>query len=154
MYGGKVLEMISQDDIEHYSLGMAKDLDSEENLWYSILKKYEFDQNTSSCLYFIRQRKGIKIGITDNLKRRFAQIKTSAPDTCEIMNVVYTHHGKKLERKLHKALARYNTHMEWFILPPSLEERLFSAKSVEDVENALIELGHDSPDNNWLFDCE
>jgi hypothetical protein len=137
MFGQEVLDMISSEDVDHYTLGIVDRRESEEDLWYSILKRYDFDQNTSSCLYFIRQENAIKIGITDDLDGRFAQIKTSAALPCRIENVVYTHHGKTLERKLHQALARYNSHLEWFVLPSRIEEMLFAAKSVGDIENVL-----------------
>ena len=132
--------MISNQDIDRYSLGIVDHRESEEDLWYSILKKYDFDQNTNSCLYFVRQGDAIKIGITDNLSQRFAQIKTSAAFRCKVENVVYTQHGRVLERKLHQALSRFNTHLEWFVLPPGIEKMLFAAKSVGDIENVLMQI--------------
>ena len=137
MFGQQVLEMISNEDIERYALGIVDRREIEGDLWYSILNNYDFEQNTNSCLYFIRQGDAIKIGITDQLDRRFAQIKTSASVACEIENVVYTHQGRELERKLHQALASYNSHLEWFVLPPNIEDMLFVAKSVKDIENVL-----------------
>ena len=137
LFGQQVLEMISKEDVERYAFGIADCRESEEYLWYSILKNYDFDQNTSSCLYFIRQDDAIKIGITDDLDQRFAQIKTSAAFPCKIENVVYTHHGKTLERKLHKALADFQTHLEWFVLPLEIEKMLLKAKSVGEIENAV-----------------
>lgn len=137
MFGQQVLDLISEEDIHRYGLGVVDRQGSEEDLWYSILKQYDFDQNTSSCLYFVRQENFIKIGVTDNLKQRFAQLKTSASLPLKIENVVYTHHGRTLERKLHQALADYNTHLEWFSLPSRMERLLFAAKSVEDIENFL-----------------
>ena len=137
MFGQQILALISKEDIDRYSLGIVDRCESEEELLYSILKKYDFDQNTSSCLYFIRQGNAIKIGITDNLDQRFAQIKTSAVLPCVIENVVYTHHGRSLERKLHQTFADYNSHLEWFILPSEIERMLFAAKSVEDIERIL-----------------
>ena len=132
-FGQQVLDLISEEDVHRYSLGG----NSEENLWYSILAKYDFDQNTKSCVYFIRQGDAIKIGITDNLDQRFAQIKTSAALPCKIESVVYTHYGKMLERKLHQAFADYNNHLEWFVLPTEIEEMLFAAKSARDIEHIL-----------------
>ena len=129
--------MISKEDVERYAFGIVDRRETEGELWYSILKSYDFDQNTNSCVYFIRQGDAIKIGITDELDRRFAQIKTSAAVACKIENAVYTHHGRTLERKLHQSLAFYNSHLEWFVLPPSIENMLFVAKSVEDIENVL-----------------
>ena len=137
LFGQQVLEMISKEDVERYAFGIVDRRETEGELWYSILKSYDFDQNTNSCVYFIRQGDAIKIGITDELDRRFAQIKTSAAVACKIENAVYTHHGRTLERKLHQSLAFYNSHLEWFVLPPSIENMLFVAKSVEDIENVL-----------------
>jgi hypothetical protein len=137
LYGQQVLEMISNEDLDHYSLGIVDRRERASDLWYSILKKHQFDGLTKSCVYFIRQGSAIKIGITDDLDRRFAQIKTSAASSCIIENVIYTHHGRKLERELHRALVRYNTHLEWFVLPQKIENILFAAKCIEDVENFL-----------------
>jgi hypothetical protein len=136
-FGQQVLDMISKADIERYSLGIVDRGEGEDDLWYSILTQYQFDGNTNSCLYFIRQGNAIKIGITNELDNRLAQIKTSAAAPCTLANVVYTHHGRTLERKLHKTLARYNSHLEWFVLPPRIENELFAAKSVEDIEHVL-----------------
>jgi hypothetical protein len=147
MFGQQVLALISEADIHRYSVGVVDRRESEEELWYSILSQYDFDQNTKSCVYFIRQGNAIKIGFTDNLDRRLAQIRTSASMPCEIENAVYTHHAKKVERMLHKALADYNSHLEWFELPSRIEKMLFAAKSVEDVENVLVNIsGEDSSD--------
>ena len=140
MFGLQVLALISEEDIHRYGVGIVDRRESEEELWYSILSKYDFDQNTKSCVYFIRQGNAIKIGFTDNLDRRFAQIKTSASLPCKVENAVYTHHAKKVERMLHKALAGYNSHLEWFELPSSIEKMLFAAKSVEDLENVLLNI--------------
>jgi len=140
MFGQQVLALISEEDVRRYSLGIVDRRESEEELWYSILTQYDFDQNTNSCVYFIRQGNAIKIGITDNLDQRFAQIKTSAALPCEIENVVYTHRGKTLERRLHQALADYNNHLEWFVLPSRIERMLFAAKSVEDIEHVLTHI--------------
>lgn len=145
LFGQQVLEMISKEDVERYTLGIVDRREIEGDLWYSILKNYDFDQNTNSCLYFIRQGDAIKIGITDELDRRFAQIKTSAAVACKIENVVYTHHGRTLERKLHRSLAPYNSHLEWFVLPPNIENMLFAAKSVEDIENVLRVIRSNEP---------
>jgi hypothetical protein len=147
LFGQQVVELISEADLQRYGLGLVDGRQSEEDLWYSILKQYKFDQNTNSCLYFIRQGTAIKIGITDNLDQRIAQIKTSAALPCEIVNVVYTHHGKILERKLHQALDHHNSHLEWFILPSKIEKMLLSAKSAEDIENILNHVGNEESDD-------
>ena len=140
MFGAQVLEMISNEDINRYSFGIVDRRERKDDLWYSILQKYQFDGLTKSCVYFIRQGNAIKIGITDELDRRFAQIKTSAAAACKIENVVYTHHGRTLERKLHQSLARFNSHLEWFALPPIIEKMLFAAKSVKDIEDVLTRI--------------
>ena len=139
-YGEDVLNVIAPSDITKYCIDVEEGGD-EGDLWHSVLGKYDFDQNTNSCLYFIRQGEAVKIGITDNLDKRFSQIRTSASLPCTIKNVVYCHHGYVLERKLHKALARYKSHLEWFMLPPELERTLFAAKSSGDIERALVQIG-------------
>lgn len=140
LYGQSILEMIAQVDIENYCLEILDHRKSQEDAWFSVLAKYDFDGNTRSCLYFIRQGDAIKIGITDSLERRFAQIKTSASDACKIESVVYTHHGRRMEQKLHKALAPYNTHLEWFQLPTEIENMLFAAKTINELERVLRDI--------------
>jgi hypothetical protein len=135
-YGESVLGAINPSDIANYCLEVEAGGD-EDDLWYSVLRKYEFDQTTDSCLYFIKQGPATKIGITDSLDVRFAQIKTSAAFPCEIANVVYTHFGYELEQTLHQRLRRFNSHLEWFVLPPEIEARLFKAKSRNEIEEFL-----------------
>ncbi len=135
-YGENVLNSISPSDIARYCMGVEAG-ENEENLWYSILEKYDFDQTTDSCLYFIKQGNATKIGITNSLASRLAQIKTSAAFPCEIMNVVYTHFGYRMEQELHRRLSQYNSHLEWFVLPQEIEEVLFKAKSLNDIEDLL-----------------
>jgi len=139
MFGQDILALISEADIHRYGVGIEDREDAEE-LWYSILSQYDFDQNTKSCVYFIRQGNAIKIGFSDSLDRRLAQIRTSASLPCVIENAVYTHHAKRVERLLHKALAEYNSHLEWFELPSKIEKMLFAAKSIEDLERVLAHI--------------
>lgn len=135
-YGESVLGAIKPSDISNYCMEVEAGGD-EDYLWYSVLRKYEFDQTTDSCLYFIKQGPATKIGITDSLDLRFAQIKTSAAFPCEIANVVYTHFGYELEQTLHQRLRRFNSHLEWFVLPSEIEARLFNAKSRNEIEEFL-----------------
>ena len=147
LYGQEILDMISQADIELYCCEIIDHHMSEADAWYSVLTKYEFDGNTNSCLYFIRQGDAIKIGITDSLDRRLAQIKTSASGSCTIENVVYTHHGMRLERKLHQCLSQYRSHLEWFHLPEDIERMLLAAKSTNDIERTLKNIAAGKLDN-------
>jgi hypothetical protein len=106
-YGESVLGAINPSDISNYCIEVEAGGD-EDYLWYSVLKKYDFDQTTDSCLYFIKQGPATKIGITDSLDLRFAQIKTSAAFPCEIANVVYTHFGYELEQTLSWFTGKWN----------------------------------------------
>jgi hypothetical protein len=135
-YGENVLSVISPSDITKYCIDVEAGGD-EDDLWYSVFAKYNFDQTTDSCLYFIKQGTATKIGITDSLDSRFAQIKTSSAFPCEIANVVYTHFGYTVEQKLHRRLRQFNSHLEWFVLPREIEERLFKARSLDDIEEFL-----------------
>jgi hypothetical protein len=147
-YGKAILGLIPESDINHYAEEIVDRRKNEEDVWFAILSKYEFDQNTKSCVYFIRQGSAVKIGITNQLERRFAQIKTSASGLCRIENVIYTHHGRKLERALHLALAPYNSHLEWFVLPLNLEKMLFSAKSLAEIEHILRQIKNNMVSDN------
>ena len=65
------------------------------------LEEQEFDRNyyftKKGFVYFIRNENIFKIGITDNLLRRFNQLK---PD--EVLNVVKCSNYETLEKELHK----------------------------------------------------
>jgi hypothetical protein len=101
-YGENVLNTISLSDIATYCIDVEAGGD-EYDLWYSVLQKYDLDQTTDSCLYFIKQGTATKIGITNSLNSRFSQIKTSAAFPCKMMNVVYTHTPRKIESALLQA---------------------------------------------------
>ena len=57
---------------------------------------------TKGFVYFIRNENIYKIGITDNLLRRFNQIK---PD--EVLNIVRCSNYRNLEKELHKKFKEY-----------------------------------------------
>jgi len=135
-YGKEVLCKIPPSEVAEYCEKVRRG-GNEAELYCDILEKYAPDQNTESCFYFIKQGTATKIGITDSLDSRLAQIRTSAAFPCAVANVIYTHFGRQLEQRLHRCLRRFNTHLEWFDLPPHVEEILFRAKSRKDIENFL-----------------
>ena len=70
------------------------------------LEEQEFDRNyyltKKGFVYFIRNEEIYKIGITDNLLRRFNQLK---PD--EVLNVVRCSNFESLEKELHKKFKEF-----------------------------------------------
>ena len=71
-----------------------------------IVKQYSkidlSSRRTKGFVYFIRNENIYKIGITDNLLRRFNQIK---PD--EVLNIVRCSNYRNLEKELHKKFKEY-----------------------------------------------
>ena len=68
-----------------------------------IIEQYEPSESIEKgFVYFIRNEDIFKIGITDNLLRRFNQLK---PD--EVLNVVRCSNFESLEKELHKKFKEY-----------------------------------------------
>ena len=71
-------------------------------------------------VYFVRNQDIYKIGITDNLLRRFNQLK---PD--EILNVVRCSNYENLEKQLHKTFKEYRIpQTEYFRLDKNQIEKV------------------------------
>ena len=83
----------------------------------------EFKKNVyerKGFVYFIRNEEIFKIGITDNLLRRFNQLK---PD--EVLNVVRCSNYESLEKELHKKFKEYRIpQTEYFRLSKNQIEKV------------------------------
>jgi len=71
-------------------------------------------------VYFIQGVHGgpIKIGYSNNLKRRLSVLQTSYPDKLHI--IAYIPATQKFEHKLHKDLKRHRLYGEWFSPTPEV----------------------------------
>jgi hypothetical protein len=67
----------------------------------------------SVFLYFIQAESGpIKIGISDNVERRLANIRNQLYEDATLLAVF--HGDRRLEQRLHRSLKRYRLRGEWF----------------------------------------
>lgn len=64
-------------------------------------------------LYFIRARDLVKIGITENVQRRFAQLQTGNPHELEVCATIQNV-TQSIERIYHRTLKQFHVRGEWF----------------------------------------
>ena len=76
-------------------------------------------------IYFVRQGRYVKIGFTDNPKKRISTIQVSVPTKIEMMLLIEG--GRKLEKELHDRFHKQRTNGEWFLID-------------EDIDNYLAEM--------------
>lgn len=72
------------------------------------------EQDKQKALYVIQSVVGgpIKIGISDSPSERLSQLQTASPYKLQILECY--DQKSQLEKKIHKHLARYQMHGEWF----------------------------------------
>ena len=83
------------------------------------------DLNDPRVVYFARcvtKAGPIKIGVTDNIARRFSQLQNACPYQLELIGTLSG--GAALEGYFHRLFARYRTRGEWFELPPLAEKAI------------------------------
>lgn len=61
--------------------------------------------------------KHLKIGISNNLKNRLVGIQTGCPFPIKLARHWDTPHARKIEKAAHRALVKYRTTGEWFVIP-------------------------------------
>lgn len=66
-----------------------------------------------SVVYFITAGPCIKIGISTNLRSRFASLQTSSMDELRLLGTVPG--GIEREREIHRSLEKYRRRGEWFL---------------------------------------
>ena len=91
------------------------------------MNKIEFDRNYSNYIskksthvYLINQddSRMYKIGVTNNVKRRFSSIQTSNPNKLSLIYSGKVNDAKKLEKKMHTHFKKQKVRLEWFKLDP------------------------------------
>ncbi len=89
-------------------------------------------------IYFIGEDHGdnpIKIGYTNNVKQRLAQLRTS---THEDIKILATLEGDfSVEKKIHKSLSEYRVNREWFIRDAAFDY-MANNRDVEIIEYRCI----------------
>lgn len=76
------------------------------------------DNPPAGYVYFIRNGEAIKIGFTDNIKRRLAGLQTSSHTTLELIGSVSA--GALDELSIHARFAHLRIRGEWFRAEPDL----------------------------------
>jgi len=83
------------------------------------------------CVYFMRAydaednpTNAFKIGYTDNLAKRFEELRFGYPFELKLFHVVYTQEANMLERIYHKQFKDVRLHHEWFQLPDNVIEKI------------------------------
>ena len=73
-------------------------------------KKYDYDFNGYYVLYILQNgnTNEYKIGITNNLNRRLAQLQTGCPNELKVIKV-WTHYHKTAIQRYERVLHRYYT---------------------------------------------
>jgi hypothetical protein len=72
----------------------------------------------ATFVYFIEMHGHIKIGITDNWKKRFSAIRSSSPFPVVVLLVLRRKVG--LEKELHDKFADHRVRGEWFLDHPEI----------------------------------
>jgi hypothetical protein len=82
---------------------------------YGLKQQRNYPQEQQS-VYFMYSEDAhcVKIGISKNPKQRLTAVQTGFPHKLEIIKTQETDDARKLERELHKALADFRLHGEWF----------------------------------------
>ncbi len=68
-------------------------------------------------VYIIEAKHAIKVGFTDDVDRRLAELQTGSPTRLRVMArfpVESEGAARTLEREMHDQLAPYHLHGEWF----------------------------------------
>ncbi|MCT7958858.1 GIY-YIG nuclease family protein [Laspinema palackyanum] len=72
---------------------------------------------THGFVYVIRSGNLVKIGRTNNLKRRLRQLSTMNSKELELICSISTGDSVTLEKQLHQQFKQFRQHGEWFDLP-------------------------------------
>ena len=90
-------------------------------------------KNTVECdksLYVVSGGDKCKIGISENVQQRVKQLQAHSPKEISVDSYSLVANAGDVEEYLHSKYSEYNTHGEWFDLPPDEKKEL-----VETVKN-------------------
>lgn len=93
-------------------------------------------------VYFIRAKTlgHIKIGVSDNSRKRLALIQKHSPDELELLGVLECRNKGALEKQLHLRFAADRLHGEWFTPSPALMEIIQMAEWPEPQRRRIMKL--------------
>lgn len=79
-----------------------------------VLVPAEQMQDTRGYVYLMRCGDRYKIGITNDVNRRLAQLGKQSPYPLEIVHTIRAPYPKSIENRLHAMYKRVRVHVEWF----------------------------------------
>lgn len=114
-------------DYSHLNIGIEHNIVTDDlKLLAGVLRtKFESPKNIGwynnknkklKCVYYISMGECYKIGITNNIYRRYKNLKTANPfiKDCRITKYFKGDIAENLETSIHEALSEYNVSGEWF----------------------------------------
>ena len=85
-------------------------------------------------LYFIKAGNAIKVGVTEDLKKRICELQVGNPIEMELLHAIglSPEKAQKLETEIHRLFQKTNLHGEWF------QSTTFMSEYIENIkENGL-----------------
>jgi len=107
------IELINKSQTKYIHEIIKKKTNSFEIDYIKKIKGKEFSKN-KKVIYFIQQENdgAIKIGISNNFKKRLRQLQTGSPYKLNILTII--NGDEELEKQLHSKFAEYRLSGEWF----------------------------------------
>lgn len=78
--------------------------------------KPEIFTSKEEYVYIVKSGIHYKIGRTGNIKERLSALKTTSPQSIELIHTIATHQSGKLEKELHEKFKLKQMNREWFAL--------------------------------------
>ena len=86
------------------------------------LKKTKYLMSKHNKVYFITDRRYVKIGKTQNIISRLSALQTGHPEKLYVLG--YVDGGRGEEKKLHKRFSKYRVRGEWFKLTEEFAQKI------------------------------
>ena len=80
-------------------------------------------------IYFIKLNDFVKIGFSDDVSKRVAQLQTSSPYNLDVLCIIEGDYDK--EKELHELFKQYSARGEWFYLSEEILEYIKSCKDLK-----------------------
>jgi excisionase family DNA binding protein len=106
------------------------------------------DLEDVKCVYVIRFREFFKIGCTQNIRNRLAEISIGLPEEPEIFTIIQCDDHFKVEKQLHNAFANKRVRGEWFALDSSDLKLILEFRN--DMEKWIIKNHYDNCDTRLI----
>lgn len=103
-------------------------------------------RNAVREIYFVQgvELKLVKIGVTNDTRRRLISMQTFSPDPLIVLGVQICQRGGALEGQLHRRFEQHRRHGEWFWPAPELLAYIeANTRPLDEVNAARAELAGD-----------